>query len=159
MTDEQRAAVVKEALSWAAAKTPYRGHSCLKGVGADCGQLIYGVYRACGLVPETELPVDYSLQVAQHRASREYMTLIDSYFDPIEESEAKPGDVVCYQIGHAMAHAAIIISWPEFVIQAELRHGVSGSHGTNNPHLRQRHYLSGTTRVFRTLRNCEGGMQ
>lgn len=158
MTDEQRKAVIKEALSWAAAKTPYRGHCCVKGIGTDCGQLIYGVYRACGFLPEIELPTDYSLQVAAHRASTEYMDVIDRYFQPVAESDVKPADLVCYQLGHAMAHAAIIVEWPSFVIQAELRHGVSGSHGTNNPYLRQRHYLSGTMREFRTLRDefCEG---
>lgn len=160
LTGKQREALSKEALSWAAAKTPYRGHSCLKGGGADCGQLIYGVYRACGLLPELDLPTDYSLQVAQHRASTEYMEVIDKYFRAISEAEAEPGDLVCYQLGLSMAHAAIIISWPSFIIQAELRHGVSGSHGINNPHLRQRHYLQGTVREFRTLRDeyCEGGL-
>jgi cell wall-associated NlpC family hydrolase len=148
MTDGQRQAVITEALSWAG--TPYRGHSCVKGVGTDCGQLIYGVYRACGLIPELELPTDYSLQVAQHRASREYMDMIDRFFCPVDVP--LPGDLVCYQLGLAMAHAAIVISWPDFVVQAELRHGVSGSHGINNPHLRQQNYLAGTVREFRTLR-------
>lgn len=150
MLNEQRESIVKEALSWVG--TPYRGHSCVKQAGVDCGQLIYGVYRACGLLPELQLPTDYSLQVAQHRASTEYMELIDRYFRPVPEAEAKPGDIVCYQLGLAMAHAAIIIAWPSFVIQAELRHGVSGSHGKNNPQLRQHHYLAGTVRQFRTLR-------
>lgn len=152
MTDEQRAAIVSEARSWV--KTPYAGHSCLKGVGVDCGQLIYGVYRACGLIPVLELPKDYSLQVAAHQTSTEYMDLIDMFFRPILESEAKPGDLVCYQLGLAMAHAGIIVEWPNFIIQAELRHGVSGSHGLNNPGLRRHHYLRGTVRQFRTLREC-----
>jgi len=151
MTNEERAAIVAEARSWV--KTPYIGHACIKGVGTDCGQLIYGVYRAVGLLPEiTDLPKDYSLQVAQHHESKEYMELIDKYFSPVDESAVLPGDLVCYQLGKAMAHAAIVVSWPSFVIQAELRHGVSGSHGINNPWLRQRHYLHGTVRVFRTLK-------
>ncbi len=160
LTGKQREAITNEAKSWAAAKTPYRGHSCLKGIGTDCGQLIYGVYRACGLLPEVDLPKDYSLQVAQHQTSTEYMTVIDTYFRPVPESQAEPGDLVCYQLGLAMAHAAIIISWPDHIIQAELRHGVSGSHGVNNPHLRQHHYLRGSVRVFRTLRDayCKGGL-
>lgn len=156
MTEAQRKAVTAEALSWAAAKTPYRGHSCIKGVGVDCGQLIYGVFYACGLIPQLSLPTDYSLQVAQHRCSKEYMAIVDEYFSLIPESEAAPGDIVCYQLGRAMAHSAIIIDWPALVIHAELRHGVSGSHGINNPNLRRQHYLGGTVREFRTLR--KGGM-
>jgi cell wall-associated NlpC family hydrolase len=151
LTDLQRAAVIKEAKSWTG--TPYRGWASLKGVGTDCGQLIYGVFRACGLLPVLELPKDYSLQVAQHQTSTEYMQLIDIYFRVIPESEVKPGDLVCYKLGLSMAHAAIIVDWPSFVIQAELHHGVSGSHGMNNPRLRQRHYLHGTVREFCTLRD------
>lgn len=158
LSGQQREVVVKEALSWA--KTPYCGHSCVKGIGVDCGQLIYGVYRACGLLPKLALPTDYSLQVAQHRASTEYMDLVDTYFRAIPEAQVRPGDLVCYQLGIAIAHSAIIIEWPAFIIQAELRHGVSGSHGLNNPHLRAHHYLHGTIREFRTLKDeyCEGGL-
>jgi cell wall-associated NlpC family hydrolase len=158
LKDTQRAALVDEARSWA--KTPYRGWSCVKGGGTDCGQFIYGVYRACGLLPVLELPKDYSLQVAQHHASTEYMGVIDRYFEDITEADAKPGDLVCYQLGLAMAHAAIVINWPDFIMQCEVRHGVSGSHGTKNPALREHRYLHGTVRAFRTLRAeyCEGGL-
>lgn len=158
LTDIQRAQLVTEVKSWTG--TRYRGWACIKHVGTDCGQLIYGVYRACGLLPVMELPKDYSLQMASHQASTEYMDLIDKYFQPVTEAMVKPGDLVCYRVGLAMAHAAIIVSWPTFVIQAELRHGVSGSHGLNNPALRARRYLRGTVREFRTLQDefCKGGM-
>jgi cell wall-associated NlpC family hydrolase len=158
LNDKQREAVVKEALTWI--DTPYRGHVAVKGVGADCGQLLYGVYRACGLLPELDLPKDYSLQVSMHRASTEYMDVINTYFEDIPEEQVQPGDLVCYRLGLAMAHAAIVISWPAFILQAELRHGVGGSHGINNPHLQQRHYLKGSVRVFRTLRTafCKGDL-
>jgi cell wall-associated NlpC family hydrolase len=119
----------------------------MKGAGVDCGQLIYGVYRNCGHVGEVPLPKDYSLQVAQHRSSTEYIDVVDRYFREIPESEALPGDVVVYKLGHAFAHAAIIVSWPENVIQAELRHGVSGTHGTRNP------IFGNAPRLFRTLRD------
>lgn len=144
MTHDQRNQVVAEARSWIG--TPYRGWSCLKGAGTDCGQLIYGVFRACGLVPEVTLPKDYSLQVAQHRASTEYIETVDKYFRDIPESEVQPGDLVVYKLGHAFAHAAIIVSWPSFIIQAELRHGVSGAHGLKLPAFRN------APRVFRTLK-------
>lgn len=147
MTDEQRAEVVAETKSWIG--TPYRGWSCVKGAGVDCGQLIYGVYRAVGLVDEISLPKDYSLQVSQHRASTEYIDLVDRYFRDIPEDEAKPGDLVVYKLGFAFAHAAIIVSWPEDVIQAEAYHGVSGTHGSRNPIFRN------APRVFRTLREVQ----
>ena len=159
LNDAQRLAITKEALEWAALKTPYRGWSCVKGAGADCGQLLYGIYRACRLIPELPLPKDYSIDVAAHRASTEYMGIVDKYFRPVSESAVLPGDLVCYKLGLAMAHAAVIIRWPDFIIQAEAAHGVSGSHGINNPALRVRRYLRGTIREFRTLRDeyCKGG--
>lgn len=151
LTDIQREAIIAEAKSWIG--TRYKGWACLKGSGADCGQLIYGVYRACGFVGELELPKDYSLQVAQHRASTEYIDVLDRFFRDIPESESKPGDVVVYKLGLAYAHAAIIVSWPDYLIQADLRHGVSGAHGTKLPMFRT------APRLFRTLRDehCKGG--
>jgi cell wall-associated NlpC family hydrolase len=144
LTLRDRARVLNEAASWTG--TPYAGQSCAKGAGVDCGQLIYGVYRAVGLLPEIDLPKDYSLQVAQHRASEEYIGIVDQYFDPIDETEILPGDLVVYKLGHAYAHAAIIVRWPDYVIQAEARHGVAGAHGTKSPVVRNR------PRVFRTLK-------
>lgn len=135
LTTEQRAAIVRETSSWLG--TPYRGWSCMKGCGVDCGQLIYGIYRQLNLVPVIELPKDYSLQVAQHQESTEYVDLVAKYFREIPEAEVLPGDVVCYKLGLAYAHAGIVISWPEYLIHAVGRHGVSGTHGTETPLFRR----------------------
>jgi cell wall-associated NlpC family hydrolase len=144
LTTIQREAIVHEAKSWQG--TPYIGHARIKGAGTDCGQILYAVYRACGLLPDVELPKDYSLQVAQHRASTEYVDFIARYFREIPESDVLPGDLVVYKLGHAYAHAAVVVSWPEYVIQAEMRHGVSGAHGTKHPAFKR------APRVFFTLK-------
>jgi cell wall-associated NlpC family hydrolase len=144
LTEEQRAAVVGEAKSWVG--TPYVGCARLKGHGVDCGQLLYGVYLNAGLIPELELPKNYSIQVAQHRTSPEYRNLVDKLFEIIPESAALPGDVVLYKLGKDFAHGAIIVEWPGYVIQAEARHGVSGAHGSNTKLFRH------APREFRTLR-------
>src|SRR5580658_3533782 len=66
LTIEQREAVVSEVDTWVG--TPYRGWSCVKGAGVDCGQLLYAVYRNCGLIPEiNDLPKDYPLFIGLHR--------------------------------------------------------------------------------------------
>lgn len=148
LTTTQRAALVAEAKTWIG--TPYRGHSCVKGCGTDCGQLLYGIFRNCGLLPVVEIPKDYSLQVAQHRASTEYVDFVDRFFRPITEGEVQPGDLVVYKLGLAYAHAAFIVEWPRYVIQAEARHGVSGAHGTHTPAFRR------AERIFRTLKD-DGG--
>jgi len=151
LTTEQRAAVVKEALTWVG--TPYRGHSCVKGAGTDCGQLLYGIFRALQLVPEVVLPKDYSLQVALHQVSTEYVDFIRRFMREIPEALVSPGDVVVYELGLSYAHGALVLEWPGFVIQAEARHGVSGSHGTRTPLFRR------ATRLFFTLKDeyCGGG--
>lgn len=134
LTQEQREKLIAEGRTWVG--TPYRGHSCVKGGGADCGQLLYGIYRAVGLIPRFELPKDYSLQVAQHRASTEYVDTVLQYFREIPEEEALPGDLVIYQLGLAFAHGGMIMEWPNYVLQADLRNGVSGTHGLLNPHFK-----------------------
>lgn len=145
LTELQRASITAEARTWIG--TPYRGWTCLKGIGADCGQLIYGVFRACGLVPIIVLPKDYSLQASQHQASTEYVDLVATYFREITEAEVLPGDVVVYKLGLAFSHAAIIVKWPEYIIQAVPRHGVSGAHGVKTPVFNKR------ARKFFTLKD------
>jgi hypothetical protein len=147
LTIEQRNEIVAEAKTWLG--TPYRGWSCLKGCGVDCGQLIYGVFRNTGHVPViNNLPKDYSLQVAQHRASTEYVDLIAVYFREIPEAKVLPGDVVCYKLGLAFAHAGVVVTWPEHIIHAFDHGGVSGAHGINMPKFRRR------SKKFYTLREA-----
>ncbi len=134
LTLEQRSVILKEAYTWLG--TPYAGWSCMKGKrgGVDCGQLVYGVFRNAGRLPMLTLPRDYSLQVSQHQASTEYVDLVETYFRSISESEVLPGDVVVFQFGLAYAHAAIIISWPEHIINAfGAPHGVCSAHGKKTP--------------------------
>lgn len=151
LTDTQREQLIAETLTWVG--TPYHGWSCVKGAGTDCGQLLYGIYRNCGLMPELELPKDYSLQVAQHQESTEYVDFVARYFREIPETEVKPADLVVYKLGLAFAHAAIILSWPDFIIQASGRHGVAGTHGIKNPLFRK----YGGVKKFFTLKDefCE----
>jgi len=145
LTSEQRAAIVAEAKSWIG--TPYRGWSRVKRHGVDCGQLLAGVYINTGHLPATlQLPVDYSLQVAQHLADTAYISKVEEYMREIPEHEAGPGDVVVYKLGLAFAHAAIIVDWPGSVIHAMAHHGVTFAHGANHPRLRK------TTHKFYTLR-------
>ena len=133
LTPEQRTAICSEARTWLG--TPYRGWSCEKGAGVDCGQLIYGVLRNCGHVPVLTLPRDYSLQVSQHRASTEYIDLVAKYMREIPESEVQPGDVVVYKLGLAYAHGGIVVGWPDTVIHAigGNNRGVQHTHGKNTP--------------------------
>jgi hypothetical protein len=119
LTIEQREAVVTEALTWLG--TPYRGWSCVKHCGVDCGQLLYGVFHNCSLIPEiTDLPKDYPLFIGLHRASTEYVDLVLKFFREIPESEVLPGDLVVWRLtgSKSYCHGAIIKSWPDYYIHA-----------------------------------------
>jgi cell wall-associated NlpC family hydrolase len=118
MTNEQREAVVAEAMTWIG--TPYRGWSAVKGAGVDCGQLIYAVYHDLGLIPEMDLPKDYPLFIGLHQASTEYVDLVLQYFREIPEEEVQAGDVMVLKLVGSLSycHGAIIKSWPDFIIHA-----------------------------------------
>ena len=119
LTTAQREAIVAETETWYG--TPYRGWSCVKGAGVDCGQLIYKTFNNVGLIPElTDLPKDYPLNIGQHRASTEYIDLVLKYFREIPEAEVQPGDIVVWKLtgSKAYCHAAIIKSWPDYCIHA-----------------------------------------
>jgi cell wall-associated NlpC family hydrolase len=118
MTTAQREAVVTEALTWMG--TPYRGWSCVKGAGVDCGQLLYAVYHNVGLIPEMKLPTDYPLFIGLHRASTEYVDLVLQYFREIPESEVLPGDVIIWKLtgSKSYCHGAIVKEWPTYFIHA-----------------------------------------
>ena len=148
LTTEQRKQIADEAMSWVNARTPYRGWSHRKGIGVDCGQLLYAVFRALNLLPEIDLPKDYRIDVAQHRASTDYVDLVAAYMQEIPESEAQTGDVVVYKIGLAYAHAGIIVRWPDKIIDAQLHGGVKVRHGMNQPK------FSRASRKFFTLRDA-----
>ncbi len=128
LTTENREKIVKVAESWYG--TPFRGHSCLKGCGVDCGQLIRAVFIEAGLIPdEAVIPNDYSLQIWQHKDDTTYLDIVLRYMRDIPESEVLPGDVVLYKWGRGYAHGAIIKSWPTHIIHALDPKGVCAGHG------------------------------
>ena len=131
MTDAQRAAIVQEAKSWIG--TPYRGWSCLKGMGVDCGQLVYGVYRNCGLLPMVDIPKDYCLLPGVHSSRSILEDLFLPHFREITEAEVRPGDPVLYKTAlrvatntPGFAHAVIVIRWPDYVLHCCTAHGDAG---------------------------------
>lgn len=118
MTDsEQRAAVIKEALSWQ--KTPHHNGASIKGVGCDCGWLPLKVYEACGLMPTVD-PGRYPPQFFLHKEKdgsepREWYKDIADKFGRVIDGPPGPGDFVLYKIGRIFSHGAIVIEWPRIV--------------------------------------------
>jgi len=115
---ETRAAIVAEAMSWL--RTPFHGDARLKGVGVDCAQFVAAVYMASGAVPKFDTP-RYVDQWFMHKTENQQESLRDfvlQFGKQIEESAVKPGDLVLYKLGHAFAHAAIVVEWPVEIIHA-----------------------------------------
>jgi hypothetical protein len=154
LSDKQRTELIAVAESWY--KTPYWACSCKKGCGVDCGQLIKGVYIEAGPKFNDGIPTPehYSVQEAQHRKETAYVPIVEKYMREIPELEVKPGDVVLYRMyrGKAFAHAAIIKTWPTFVIHALPRHGVQAGHG-GKTQFSQNHMLAHLEKKFYTLKD------
>ncbi len=132
LTNKERERIVAVAEEWY--HTPFAGHSCLKGAGVDCAQLLAGVYREAGYWCDDgiAMPIAYSLQIGQHSADSAYTDVIQRYMREIQESEVLPGDVVVYHVGLAFAHGAIIKVWPSHIIHALQRGGVVAGHGMDS---------------------------
>ena len=135
LTAAQREEIVSESKTWLGTK--YVGWTAIKGPrgGTDCGQLIFGIYRNCRYLPaDIHLPKDYSLQVAQHQASTEYIDIVATYMREIQVDEILPGDVVIFKLGLAYAHGAIITDFPT-IIHALYHGGVQGGNILKHPKL------------------------
>lgn len=110
MSQEQRAAVVTEAMTWL--DTPFHHHARIKGAGVDCVNLLIGVFSACELVPEMLLdhyPPDWNL----HNNDALFLTGVAQHADRLPEGDVPlPGDVVMFKYGLHAAHGAIVTEWP-----------------------------------------------
>jgi NlpC/P60 family putative phage cell wall peptidase len=105
--DPRRQAIITEAKSWL--HTRFHHRAWVKGAGCDCLGLIYGVYRACGLVSEIKIPF-YRPDFMHHRSDETYLKGLLQHGHRVERPE--PGDVALYKYGRVMGHAAIVIEWP-----------------------------------------------
>jgi cell wall-associated NlpC family hydrolase len=143
--EEERDAVVVEALSWVG--TRYVHQSRLKLIGGDC-TFFAKVYEKLGFVPEVPIP-GYSPQAHLHRAAAIYEDLVGKYARRIDESQARRGDIVLYKFGYAFSHGAVLIEepWSPLVRivhgDLEARHILIG-HGEGGR-------LNGQPRIFFTL--------
>jgi cell wall-associated NlpC family hydrolase len=116
---EERAAVVQEALSWQG--TPYHHLGRVKGAGVDCGQLLAAVFEAAGLTPNID-PGEYPRDWNLHRGDERYLGIVETYAHRIE-GPPQPGDILLYKWGRCINHGAIVVEWP-LVIHSFVDQGV-----------------------------------
>lgn len=127
-----REAIVEEARGWLC--TPFQHRARVKGAGVDCIQLLADVYEAVGLVRGVALdryPRDWFL----HREDSRLVDGIARVAVPV--TVPLPGDVALFQIGRAVAHAGIVVQWPQ-IIHASEAMGVVYEDVLRSPVLAQR---------------------
>jgi cell wall-associated NlpC family hydrolase len=120
--DEERAAVVREALSWVGTSFHHRGRvkatrdasgKITDSGGVDCAQSVYLIYRAAlpGLVPEIDAADAYygfQWNLARGAAAEErYLGAVLEHAREIETPLA--GDLALFRWGRAFAHGGVIL--------------------------------------------------
>lgn len=128
----QRQAVVAEARSWLG--TPYHHQGGVKGAGVDCAFLLIRVYHAMGLIPDID-PRPYPPDWHLHRGEERYLGWVQQYAHPVDTPQ--PGDIVLYQFGRCISHAAIVVDWP-LILHAYSGEGCVLSDACNTPRLAER---------------------
>jgi len=109
-------AIVEEARSWLG--TPWHHMGRVKGAGVDCAMLLAEVYQAVGLIPRVD-PEPYPMDWALHRGEQRFLEWVEKFGVKVE-GDPQPGDVLLYQYGRCVSHAAICVEWPGTVIHAYL---------------------------------------
>lgn len=128
---EQRAAIVREALSWL--KTPYHHHGRIKGVGVDCLMLLAEVFERVGFVAHVE-PGHYPHDWHLHRDEERYAAGLASYVRRLPEGELpRPGDIGLWRFGRTFSHGGIVVADDTQILHAYLGHGVILTRVTEEP--------------------------
>lgn len=143
--DEERQAVIAEALTWQ--RTPHHNGACIKGVGVDCGKFPWSVYHA--VLSDRFPPVDerlrYRHDLHMHRDEEWYKNIADENGTHLPDGVLpSPGDFALYKIGRIFSHGAIVIKWPR-IIHANYGIGVMQDQGD------QGHLARASKVIFYTL--------
>ena len=107
---QQRLAVVQEALCWLG--TPYHHQGRVMGAGVDCGMLLAEVFEGAGVLPHV-IPEDYPADWHLHRDGERMKALVTEHARPVDAP--LPGDIVLFRYGRCLSHAAIVIEWPVII--------------------------------------------
>lgn len=115
----ERAQVVAEARTWL--RTPWHHAARVKGAGVDCAQLLIGVYAAAGAIAAFD-PPPYGRDWFLHDDRELLLELLEPYVVSVDAGEVLPGDLALFRFGRCVAHAAIVVAWPE-IIHVTREHG------------------------------------
>lgn len=119
--EEQRAAVVAEALSWLG--TPHHHRGRIKGVGVDCAQLPIAVYASVGLFEAPTLAYVHDWHL--HRSREIYIEEIEALGGvEIPVADRRAGDLMVWKWGRTYSHGGILVDEAR-VVHSYLDAGVS----------------------------------
>jgi len=116
---EWRARAIIEAQSWIG--TPFHHGADLKGIGVDCGQLVFAVYRNIGVLADEKFPsYDPRWMLASENSFLE--DLFRARFDLAEAPQ--PGDAMLFRAGRNYCHLGIVTTpEPLKIIHAASEYG------------------------------------
>ena len=109
-TGEWRQYIIDEARTWRG--TPYQHKGRVKGVGCDCGGIIYQIYTPL-LGPFAPFPKDYAQDWAMHNEDTRYLDFIMPHV--IQIPKAVPGGLALFKVGRSFSHAAICTEKKTFI--------------------------------------------
>lgn len=118
---DERNAIIKEALSWKGTK--YHPEARIKGAGCDCGTFILQSFENVGLIKHIDLP-HYPFDIACNCAVPTYLMKIKEFCKEVKRA-AIPGDIIVYKFeGSLVPHHAAIVVDDEYIIHSWVRQGV-----------------------------------
>lgn len=109
MRDDWREWIEAEARTWIG--TPYMHKGRVKGVGVDCGGLIYELFSPLLALPP--FPHDYAPDWAVHQRQELYLDFIMPFVEEVKKPV--PGGIILVQYGRNMSHAALCTSRGTFI--------------------------------------------
>lgn len=102
LPENWRDLIIAEGRTWK--HTPYQHKGRVKGVGVDCGGLLYQVFNPF-LGPFKPFPDDYAPDWALHQSNELYLDFIMEYVEPV--ATPVPAGVAVFQVGRNYSHGAI----------------------------------------------------
>lgn len=109
---EERAMVVREAISWHG--TPWCHENRRKGMGVDCGNFLPQPFATFGFIDEPPL-FKYPHDFYRHSPVEIFRDLIEKYCEPIGRRAGFPGDIWGIKFSRAtpqVCHAGFFLDFP-----------------------------------------------